>query len=75
MIPEPPKQPWQERLHETAARVEEEIRHMVEYMNDEVVPDVRRYSSEALRKAAIELDKLAQRMDDNRGEAPPPPKP
>lgn len=76
MPPEIPRQPWQDRLHETATRVEEELRSVATYINDEVVPDVRRYSSEALRKAAIELHKLAQRMDDDRGTgAPPPPTP
>jgi len=72
---ETPKQPWQERIHETAARVEDELRGLAAYINDEVVPDVRRYSSEALRTAAIELHKLAQRMDDERGKGTPPPPP
>jgi len=68
-----PRQPWQDRLHETAARVEDELRSLAAYINDEVVPDVRRYSSEALRTAAIELHKLAQKMDDERTPPPPPP--
>jgi len=70
-----PRQPWQDRLHETAARVEEELRNLTTYLNDEVVPDVRRYSSEALRTAAIELHKLAQKMDDERTTHTPPPPP
>jgi hypothetical protein len=68
-----PRQPWQDRVHETAARVEEELRTLAAYINDEVVPDVRKYSSEALRKAALELHKLAQKMDDGRGSGEPPP--
>jgi hypothetical protein len=49
----------------------------VKYINDEVVPEVRRNGSEALRAAAVELHKLAQRMDDHarRTSAPPPPPP
>jgi hypothetical protein len=74
MPTEVPKQPWQERIQETAARVEDELRGLATYINDEVVPDVRRYSSEALRTAALELHKLAQRMDDERGKTPPPPR-
>lgn len=70
-----PRQPWQDRLHETAARVEDELRGLAAYINDEVVPDVRRYSSEALRTAAIELHKLAQKMDDERTTHTPPPPP
>ncbi len=75
MPTEIPKQPWQDRLHETATRVEEELRTFATYINDEVVPDVRRHSSQALRTAAIELQKLAQRLDDERHASPPPPPP
>jgi hypothetical protein len=70
-----PRQPWQDRLHETAARVEDELRSLATYINDEVVPDVRRYGSEALRNAALELQKLAQKMDDERTTHTPPPPP
>ncbi len=76
---QPPRQPWQERIpnnvRETADRVEDELRKLATYINDEVVPDVRRYSSEALRTAAIELHKLAQKMDEGRGSSTPPPPP
>ena len=46
---------------EAAARAEEEVRRVVTYINDEVVPEVRRNGSQALRIAAVELQKLAQR--------------
>lgn len=72
---QPPRQPWQDKLSETAARVEEELRNLASYINDEVVPDVRRYSSEALRNAAIEFNKLAQKMDDQKSASTPPPPP
>ena len=42
---------------------------MMTYINDEVVPEIRRNGSEALRAAAAELQKLAQRMDDRRAAA------
>lgn len=67
---------WEEQLREAGARVEEDLQRVVRYINDEVVPDVRRNGSEALRSAAVELQKLAQRMDDRRGTTaatPPPP--
>ena len=57
---------WEQQLGEAAARVEEDLRHVVTYINDEVVPDIRRNGSQALRDAAAELQKLAQRMDDRR---------
>jgi hypothetical protein len=51
------KRPWEQRVHE-------ELRRVIDYINDEVVPEVRRSGSAALRTAARELDKLAQHMDD-----------
>jgi hypothetical protein len=72
-----PKKPWDQRIQEAGARVEEDLKRLVNYINDEVVPDVRRNSSEALRSAAVELQRLAEKMDDRRKEAtaasPPPP--
>ena len=70
---------WEQQLREAAARAEEEFRRVLTYINDEVVPDIRRNGSEALRAAAVELQKLAQRMDDRRAAAaaapaPPPDK-
>jgi len=59
-------QNWEQQVRDAAARGEEELRRVIDYINDEVVPDVRRHGSVALRRAAQELDKLAQRMDDHR---------
>jgi len=74
MANEEPKR-WEQQLREAAARAEEEARRVVTYINDEVVPDIRRNGSQALRAAAAELQKLAQRMDDQRAasaaQAPP----
>jgi len=56
-----PKRPWEQRVHE-------ELRRVIDYINDEVVPEVRRNGSDALRAAAKELDKLAQRMDDDKAQ-------
>ena len=70
---------WEQQLREAAARVEEDLRQVVTYINDEVVPDIRRNGSEALRAAAAELQKLAQRMEDRHaaasGQAAPAPDP
>ena len=73
MANEEPKR-WEQQLREAAARVEEDLHHVVTYINDEVVPDIRRNSSQALRSAAVELQKLAQRMDDRRAAASVPDK-
>ena len=66
---------WEQQFRDAARHVEEDVRRVVNYINDEVVPDVRQNSSHALRFAAKELEKLAQRMDDRRAgsasETPP----
>lgn len=71
MANENPKRPWEERLHEASARMEEDVRDFVRYFNDEVVPDLRKNGSEALRAAARELNRMAQRMDERAGRTPP----
>lgn len=69
-----PKQPWETRLREAASRAEEDVRKLITYINDEVVPDVRRNSSEALRAAATELHRLAEKMDESKKTPPTSPK-
>jgi hypothetical protein len=76
MSSEEPKRPWEQQLREAAMHLEEDLRRFSKYVNDEIVPDIRRSSSEALRDAAAELHKLAARLDDHaRGTPPPPPPP
>jgi hypothetical protein len=76
-MPNEEPRPWEQQVREAAARAEEELRRVVTYINDEVVPEVRRNGSHALRFAAEEMQKLAQRMDDRRaaadGQTPPAP--
>lgn len=55
---------WGQQLQDATDRVEEDLKRVVNYINSEVVPDIRRNGSQALRSAAAELQKLAQRMDD-----------
>jgi hypothetical protein len=75
MSTEEPKRPWEQQLRDAATHLETDLKNVVKYINDEVVPGVRRNSSDALRVAAAELHKLASRMDDHarRSSAPPPP--
>jgi hypothetical protein len=68
MANEPPRS-WEQQLREAAVHVEEDLHHVVTYINDEVVPDIRRNGSQALRAAAAELHKLARHMDDRRAAA------
>ena len=71
---------FEQKLREAASHIEDDVRKLVGYINDEVMPDIRKNSSQALRSAAAELHRLAQRMEDtNRptgtttpGNPPPP---
>jgi hypothetical protein len=69
----PPNQkPLEQRLQEAAKRAEEELHRLVRFLDEEVVPEVRRNSSTALRAAAVRLQKLAESMDDTRSGPKPP---
>ena len=71
MANESSKRPWEEQFHEAGSRIEEEVRGFIRYFNDEIVPDLRKNGSEALRAAARELNRIAQRMDERAGRTPP----
>jgi hypothetical protein len=65
-----PQRPLGDRLRQAGERIgsqiEEELRRTVRYIDDEVVPEVRRNGSAALRTAADKLRELAEQMDDER---------
>lgn len=66
-MPSPPNQkPLEQRLEEAARRAEADLRRFIGYLDTEVVPEVRRHSSTALRSAAQHLQHLADTMDDAR---------
>jgi TRAP-type C4-dicarboxylate transport system substrate-binding protein len=60
------------KLDEAAAKIEQEIKGLVQHLNDNVVPKVRSEGTSALRSMAEELRKLADRLDD--AKKPPQPK-
>lgn len=60
----PPRAAWEEKLREAASRIEDEVRRAVTLLDEEVVPEVRRGSSVALRTAAEKLTQLAQHLED-----------
>ena len=57
---------WNQKVQDAADRAEAEVQRVIRFMNDEVVPDVRRHSSSALRTAAEQLRALAQTLDDHK---------
>jgi trans-2-enoyl-CoA reductase len=60
---------WEQQLREAAAYAEGELHRVVTYINDEVVPEIRTNGSHALRVAAEELQKLAQRIEERQAAA------
>ena len=64
MFKQSPKQPWDSKVREAAEHTEAEVKRVVNYINDEVMPEIRRNGSAALKRAALELQRLAERMDD-----------
>ncbi|AFL90193.1 hypothetical protein Terro_3985 [Terriglobus roseus DSM 18391] len=57
---------WNKEVADATERAEAEVRRVIRYLNDEVVPEVRQQSSSALRSAAEQLTKLAEKMDDRK---------
>ena len=56
-----------ERFNQALPRVEEEVKKVIAYLNDQVVPRLRQDSSQALHAAADRLRKLAEQLDDGPG--------
>ena len=63
-----------ETVNKAAPRVEEELRKIITFLNDEVVPKVRENSSKGLRVAADQLTRLAEHLDRSSGERAPGPR-
>jgi len=70
-VPQDSRQAWQDRIQGAVERAEDDLRKVVAYINDEVVPEVRRNSSDALRTAAGELRKLAEQLEAANHRTPP----
>jgi hypothetical protein len=52
-----------EKMKDFVPKMEAEVQRVIRYLNDEVVPDVRRHGSQALRTASEQLQKLADYME------------
>jgi hypothetical protein len=62
------------RIEEAVELIEMELRHAAAYVNDAVIPQVRRESITAMRTLSETLRNLADRMDRNAGADPGRPK-
>lgn len=61
--PGPPPGGVGQRIEEAMELIELELRHAVAYVNDAVIPQVRRESISAMRSVASTLQRLADRFD------------
>ena len=59
-----------QRLDEAIELIEMELRHAFAYVNENVVPQVRRESVSAMRSIAQTLTDLADKMDKNTPKGP-----
>ncbi len=60
------------RIEEAVELIEMELRHAVAYVNDAVVPQVRKESISAMRSVAETLQKLADRVEKSTPSPRPP---
>lgn len=70
----PPGPTVGQRIDEAVERIEMELRHAIGYVNDAVLPQVRKESISAMRTVADTLRTLADRMDASQtaaGQTPP----
>jgi hypothetical protein len=68
--PRPPIGGVSARIEEAIELIEMELRHAITYVNDAVVPQVRKESISALRTVAGKLHELADRFDQTKGPRP-----
>jgi len=61
-----------QRIDEAIELIQMELRHAIAYVNDAVIPQVRRESISAMRTAADTLRTLADRFEQRSGAAPGP---
>ena len=71
-MPEPgkPTEPISDQLTDAARRIEDELKRVVQYIDEKVVPEVRVHSSNALRAASERLSALAEHLDESRKPRP-----
>ena len=58
------------RFEEAIDRIEDELQNAVRYMNDRVVPEVRKESIAAVRRMAKTMGNLAERMEQRAAQSP-----
>lgn len=57
-----------EHLGGAGSRIEEDVKRVIAYLNDQVVPELRKNGSKGLRVAAEQLARLADHLERTRGQ-------
>ncbi|MBS1813348.1 MAG: hypothetical protein JSS87_00565 [Acidobacteria bacterium] len=57
---------FKDKMQDAVQNAETEVKRLIQYLNDEVVPKVRKEGAEALGAAAEQLRELAQRLEKRR---------
>ena len=69
-MPDNNQKPISEQLKEVGTNIEQELKRVVQILEEQVVPEVREQSSKALRDASQRLSKLAEHLDSLRSKPP-----
>jgi hypothetical protein len=62
-MPDNNQKPIAEQLKEIGAQIEQELKRAIQVVENQVVPEVREHSANALREASQRLSKLAEHLD------------
>ena len=62
-MPDNTQKPLNEKLNEAGEQIEQELKRVLRFIEEKVVPEVREQSSIALRDASQRLSKLAEHLD------------
>lgn len=57
---------FKDKVQDTVQNAEVELKRMIQYLNDEVVPKVRKEGAEALGAVAEQLRALAEKLENRR---------
>ena len=69
-MPDNTQKPLSEQLKEVGTNIEQELKRAIQIVEEQVVPEVREKSADALRDASQRLAKLAEYLDSLRSKRP-----
>ena len=61
-MPQTTGEQWNARIHQFVQQTESEAQRLIDHLNDEVVPEVRRETANALDRAGSALKELSRKL-------------